>query len=301
MREWFWAVAAPLPRATVEALREDAWKLVAGDRYCMIVDRSAELGAEEALAQQLSRLAGDAPVYLLVYTEDVDRADAYIAGEHAGVIGASACAVAAAIGCALEDGRYGAVDLTPRLAPKAAPGERVVYGRTLAQWEHFMTYEDGWEHLTDAIEDAVPALELLEDTQTRVVGYKLATALGYHRLLPHAPRAIAALTAFAESGPPLLAVHAREDADELTVRHDKQQLAAELPWLAQQYADVETAELLRVLADPRVSVRRAAYAWLAGCSLRGDARAQIAAVLATADEPDRIARDYASYALGNLR
>jgi hypothetical protein len=308
MREWFWAVAAPLSKATVEqtmvAIDDDAeWELIEGERYCLVLDRSAAPGHEEALAKRLSGLALDAPVYLLIYNEDLDRVGAYIAGEQAGVIGASAYAVASAVGCPLEDGRYGDVDLTPRIAPKAAPGERTIYGRTLAQWHHDITYEDGWEYITDTIEDALPALELLEDAQpeTRVIAYKLVAALGYHSLLPHAERAIAALTAFAEAAPGLLAANAREDADELTVRHDKQLVTRELPWLANQYAEVAVAELLRLLADPRVSVRRAVYAWLAGCSLRGDDRVAIAGYLAQVDEPDRIARDYASYALGNLR
>ncbi|MDQ3337990.1 MAG: hypothetical protein M4D80_22735 [Myxococcota bacterium] len=286
------------------AIDDDAkWELIEGDRFCLVLDRSAVSGHEEALAKRLSSLALEAPVYLLVYNADVDRVDAYIAGQQAGVIGASAYAVASAVGCALEDGRYGDVDLTPRVAPKAAPGDRMIYGRTLAQWHHDITYEEGWEYITDAIEDAVPALELLEDAapDARVIAYKLVSALGYHNLLPHAERAIAALTAFADTGPGLLAANAREDADELTVRHDKQLVAKEIPWLSNQYAEIAVAELLRLLADPRVSVRRAVYAWLAGCSLRGEDRVAIAAFLVNVDEPDRVAQDYASYALGNLR
>lgn len=182
-----WAVIAPLSLDAIEpvlaaVLVGDGWQLVEGTgEHVAIVGDLSTRGVEDRLAEDLSTLT-DRPVYALVFDPDDPRVDAYLAGEEAGVVDANLYDLAHALGVGLDardPDEPVAVDLTPHKMPDARPGDLVVLGKTIPQWQHLIAYELDWDlALEDAAGDEVLPLLDHDDPAVRAVAIKLAGGLG---------------------------------------------------------------------------------------------------------------------------
>jgi hypothetical protein len=160
----------------------DGWQIVEGTgSHIAIVGELDTRGVEDRLAEELSART-EAPVYALVFDEDDPRVDAFIGGAEAGVVAANLYDVAHVLGVGI-DARDPAeqidVDLTPHKMPDAAPDDALVFGKSLAQWQHLIAYELNWDLvLDDAPGDEVLPLLDSPDPAIRAVAIKLAGGLG---------------------------------------------------------------------------------------------------------------------------
>lgn len=166
--------------------------------YVAIIEYApgSECSGEEELARTLSTIK---PAYVLWLNEESPRVQAFEHGAYAGDVRAWPDAVARHVGCSFpqmtSDGAE-RVDLTPRKAPVAAPGELTVGQWTIAQWKHVMTQPE-WSVLLDGAseETAANALAALThaDPQVRAVACKLVEVIGVRGYRDRASHVVAIL------------------------------------------------------------------------------------------------------------